>query len=107
VYVHDFVFLFLRVAPCCVCYYDLFGGAVNRNNVLIVFIFLLSFYTPLHISALMGHLQVEYTQSLMEAMTPKRIRFLAIQFIHILVLASNYVIYCLIFKIKITNNVLK
>jgi hypothetical protein len=36
----------------------------------IVFIFLLSFYTPLHVSALMGHLQVEYTHSLMEAITP-------------------------------------
>jgi hypothetical protein len=36
----------------------------------IVFIFLFSFFTPLHVSALMGYLQVEYTQSLMEAITP-------------------------------------
>jgi hypothetical protein len=35
----------------------------------IVFIFLLSFYTPLHVPALMGHLQVEYAHSLMEAIT--------------------------------------
>jgi hypothetical protein len=35
----------------------------------IVFIFL-SFYTPPHVSALIGHLQVEYTQSLTEAITP-------------------------------------
>jgi hypothetical protein len=27
----------------------------------ILFIFLFTFYTPLHVSALMGHLQVEYT----------------------------------------------
>jgi hypothetical protein len=41
----------------------------------IVFIFLSSFYTPLHISALMGHLQVKYTQSLMEAIMPTTDRF--------------------------------
>jgi hypothetical protein len=35
----------------------------------IVLIFLFSFYTPLHVSALADHLQVEYTQSLMEAIT--------------------------------------
>jgi hypothetical protein len=42
----------------------------------IVFIFSFSFYTPLHISALMGHLLVEYTQSLMEDITPKTDPFL-------------------------------
>jgi hypothetical protein len=36
----------------------------------ILFIFLFSFYTPLHVSVLMGHLQVKYTRSLMEAITP-------------------------------------
>jgi hypothetical protein len=36
----------------------------------IVFIFLFCFYTSLHASALMGHLQVQYKQSLMEAITP-------------------------------------
>jgi hypothetical protein len=36
----------------------------------IVFIFLISFYTPLLVSALMGHLQEEHRQSLMEAITP-------------------------------------
>jgi hypothetical protein len=44
---------------------------------LIVFIFLSSFYTPLHVSALMGHLQVEYTQSLVEAITPTMDLFLS------------------------------
>jgi hypothetical protein len=43
---------------------------------LIVFVFLFSFYTPLHVSALMGHFQVEYTQSLMEAITPTTDPFL-------------------------------
>jgi hypothetical protein len=41
-----------------------------------VFIFLFSFYTPLHVSALMGHLQVAYTQSLMEAIAPTTDPFL-------------------------------
>jgi hypothetical protein len=42
----------------------------------IAFIFLFSFCTPLPVSALMGHLQVEYTQSLMEAITPTTDPFL-------------------------------
>jgi hypothetical protein len=41
-----------------------------------VFIFLFSFYTPLHISALMSHLQVQYTQSFMEAIAPTTDPFL-------------------------------
>jgi hypothetical protein len=65
-----YFFKIFRVATCCVSYYDLFVIAVNRSNVLIVFIFSFSFYTPLHISSLMGHLQVEYTQSIMEASIP-------------------------------------
>jgi hypothetical protein len=46
------------------------GGAVNRKNVFNCFYFVFSFYTPLHVLALMGHLQVEYTPSLMEAIMP-------------------------------------
>jgi hypothetical protein len=42
----------------------------------IVFIFLFPFYTPLHVPALKGHLQVKYTQSLMEAITPTTDPFL-------------------------------
>jgi hypothetical protein len=34
-----------------------------------VFIFLFSFYTPIHVLVLMGYLQVEYTQSLVQANT--------------------------------------
>jgi hypothetical protein len=49
---------------------DIFWGAINS-----VFIFLVSFYTPLHVSALMGYLQVEHTQSLMEAIALQQIHF--------------------------------
>jgi hypothetical protein len=42
----------------------------------IVFIFLFSFYTPLHVSAFEGHLQVEYTHSLMKVITPTTNPFL-------------------------------
>jgi hypothetical protein len=35
----------------------------------VVFISLFSFYTPLHVSALMGHLHAGYTLSLMDAIT--------------------------------------
>jgi hypothetical protein len=46
------------------------GGAVNRNNISDSFIFLFFFYTPQHVLVLMGHLQKEYTQVLIEAITP-------------------------------------
>jgi hypothetical protein len=42
----------------------------------IIFISLFSFYTQLHVSALMCHLQVQYTQSLIEAITPTTDPFL-------------------------------
>jgi hypothetical protein len=47
----------------------LFGVPSIATMFSIVFILLFSFYTPLHVSALMGHLHVEHTQSLMEAIT--------------------------------------
>jgi hypothetical protein len=51
----------------------------------IVFISSFSFYTPLHVWALMGHPQVEYKQSLMHVITPTTDPFL------------GYIIYTYIF----------
>jgi hypothetical protein len=63
-------------------------GVPSTATLSIVFIFLFSCYTPLQVSALKGHLQVEYTQSLMEAITPTadpfRLYDLYIYFIYII-----------------------
>jgi hypothetical protein len=57
--------------------------------------FLTLFYPSLHVSALMGHLQMEYTQSFMEAIMPTTDPFLSYTlYTYILVLASCYVIHC-------------
>jgi hypothetical protein len=45
--------------------YDLFGGAINRNN----FYFLILLFTSLPVLASTGHPQVKYTQSVLEAIT--------------------------------------
>jgi hypothetical protein len=39
----------------CIHYYDLFGGAINRNN----FYFLILLFTSIHVSASTGHPQVK------------------------------------------------
>jgi hypothetical protein len=74
----------------------------------VVFISLFSFYTPLHVSNLMGHLQVEYTQSLMEAFTPATDLFLGYT-IYTYISFSFLLCYTLLLYLKllITNNVLK
>jgi hypothetical protein len=54
----------------CGCRMTYLGVPSIATMFSIAFIFLISFYTPLHVSALMGHPHLEYTQSLMEAITP-------------------------------------
>jgi hypothetical protein len=61
------IFGFLEVASCCVRYFDLFRGTVNRNK---VYLFPFLLFTSLHVSASTGHPQVKYTQSFLKAITP-------------------------------------
>jgi hypothetical protein len=55
--VHISTFSFLRVASCCAYYYNLWGCWQLQQYFLILFI---TFSYSLHVSAPMGHLQVEY-----------------------------------------------
>jgi hypothetical protein len=93
--------------------YDLFGGAVNRNN----FYFLILLFTSLHVSASTGHPQVKYTWSFLKTITPTTDPFLGytvslslsiyiyIFFFFFIIMLYN--ILYLKFKIKIADNVLK
>jgi hypothetical protein len=52
------ILLFILLQSCCLYYYNIFGGAVNRNNIFWMFFITITY--PLHVSAPVGHLQVEY-----------------------------------------------
>jgi hypothetical protein len=51
---------------CCVYYEVFFRSAVPRNIIFDMFIFV--FLYPLHVSALIGHLQAEYTITIVPTM---------------------------------------
>jgi hypothetical protein len=55
--------IFMHVTPCSLSEVTYLGVPSIATMFSIVFIFLFSFYTPLHVSTLKGHLQVKYTHN--------------------------------------------
>jgi hypothetical protein len=77
--------------------HDLFWGCRQSQQ----FLFPYSLFTPLHVSVSTRHLQVEYTQSFLEAIMPAPDPFLAYIYIVVLFLIMS----CNILYLKLTHTV--